>query len=332
MTPNKSQYILENLGCANCAAKMEAKIALEDQINQANINFVTKKLTIEYISEPLDETLLRDKIQKIVSNIESNVLVTPLESDPLGNNELSLDSNTAKQSQMKVNLASSATLLKLVTLFIGTLICFTIISINPSPLIFTVFLLLGYIILSYEVILTSLRNIFHGEIFDENFLMLIATIGALIIGEYPEAIAVMLLYQIGELFQDLAVDKSRKHLESAMNIKPDYANIQTSTGIRKVTPESVNVGDIIVIKPSEKIPLDGIVSQGTSFIDTSSLTGESVPKKASLGDEVLSGCINGAGTLFLHVTKTYQESTVSKVLDLIENASNRKSKTVNFIT
>lgn len=193
-------------------------------------------------------------------------------------------------------------------------------------------LIISYIIVGYDIILKAIRNIFRGKIFDENFLMSVATIGAFCIGEYPEAVAVMLFYQVGELFQQYAVDKSRKSVASLMDIRPDYANIIRNEKIEKVDPDEVNIGDIILIKPGEKIPLDGIITEGTSTLNTQALTGESVPKKVSINDEVLSGCINNDSILKVKVAKEFEESTVSKILDLVENASNRKSKSENFIS
>ena len=192
--------------------------------------------------------------------------------------------------------------------------------------------IISYLIVGLEIILKAIKNIFRGEVFDENFLMTIATIGAFIIGEFPEAVAVMLFYQVGELFQSYAVDKSRKSITSLMDIRPDFANIKNNGEIVKVDPDEVNIGDIIIVKPGEKVPLDGTIIDGNSMIDTSALTGESVPREISVGDDILSGCINQNGVLEVKVTKKFGESTVSKILDLVENASSKKSKSENFIS
>ncbi|MDD3227589.1 MAG: heavy metal translocating P-type ATPase [Oscillospiraceae bacterium] len=192
--------------------------------------------------------------------------------------------------------------------------------------------LASFIIIGGDVVIKALKNISHGQVFDENFLMCIATIGAFIIGEYPEGVAVMLFYQVGELFQTYAVDKSRKSIASLMDIRPDYANVQRNGQLEKVDPDEVAIGDIIVVRPGEKIPLDAIVLEGSSMIDTKALTGESVPREASVGDTLLSGCINMSGLLTAKVTKEFGESTVSKILDLVENASTKKSNSENFIT
>ena len=191
---------------------------------------------------------------------------------------------------------------------------------------------IAYIIVGYDIILKAVRNIFKGRIFDENFLMAIATIGAFCIGELKEAVAVMLFYQIGELFQNYAVDKSRKSVADLMNIRPDYANKYYEKEIKQCNLDEVNIGDIILVKPGEKIPLDGIIVEGESMLNTIALTGEAIPRKVSIDDDVLSGCINNDSILKIKVTKKYEESTVSKILDLVENASSRKSNSENFIS
>ena len=191
---------------------------------------------------------------------------------------------------------------------------------------------IAYIIVGYDIVLKAVRNIFKGKVFDENFLMTVATIGAFCIGEFPEAVAVMLFYQIGELFQSYAVDRSRKSVASLMDIRPDYANVYREDEIERVDPDEVNIGEIILVKPGEKIPLDGIVVDGESMLNTQALTGESVPRKVTVNDEVLSGCINNDRILKIKVSKDFEESTVSKILDLVENASSRKSKSENFIS
>ncbi|MDF2631697.1 MAG: heavy metal translocating P-type ATPase [Caproiciproducens sp.] len=197
-----------------------------------------------------------------------------------------------------------------------------------SPAIF----IAAYIVVGSEVVIKAIKNIMQGQVFQESFLMTVATGGALIIGEYPEAIAVMLFYQVGEYFQSYAVAKSRKSIASLMDIRPDYANVKRGDELVKVDPDEVAIGDIIVVRAGEKIPLDGKVLDGNSMIDTSALTGESVPREAGVGSDVLSGCINVNGVLTIEVTKEFGESTVSKILDLVENASSKKANTENFIT
>ena len=192
--------------------------------------------------------------------------------------------------------------------------------------------IISYIIVGGDVVKKAVKNIFKGQVFDENFLMSIATIGAFFIGEYPEGVAVMLFYQVGELFQSYAVGKSRKSIASLMDIRPDYANVKKGDELVKVDPDEVQIGDIIVIKAGEKIPLDGKVIEGSSMIDTSALTGESIPREVEVGSDILSGCININGVITAEVTKEFGESTVSKILDLVENASSKKSNSEQFIT
>ena len=376
MESKKFSFNLENLGCANCAAKMEKKLKSLDGIDEVQINFVNKKLFLTFKeSKQLED--IHPTIQNICSNIESEVIVSPIlsnatsntttnslthnhateescgcgehhhdEHDSCGCDEHHHDEHNEHEGHNHGKNSSSHShnhqhggehskgelLKKVLTLLIGTVIGFIPIVLDiPNPL-GIIILIAGYLILSYEILIESAKNISHGQIFDENFLMVIATLGAFYTKQYPEALVVMLLFQIGELLQDIAVDNSRKQLKSVMNLKPDYANLQTNSGVVTVAPEAVNIGDVIVVKPSERIPLDGEVIEGTSFVDTSSLTGESVPRSANIGDTVLSGSINGSGTLFVKVNSTYSNSTVAKVLDLVENASNRKSSTENFIT
>lgn len=206
-----------------------------------------------------------------------------------------------------------------------------LLSLNNEWLQIALFII-SYIIVGGDVVKRAVKNIFKGQIFDENFLMSIATIGAFFIGEYPEGVAVMLFYQVGELFQSYAVGKSRKSIASLMDIRPDYANVKKGDELVKVDPDEVQIGDIIVIKAGEKIPLDGKVIEGSSMIDTSALTGESVPREVEVGSDILSGCININGVITAEVTKEFGESTVSKILDLVENASSKKSNSEQFIT
>ena len=206
-----------------------------------------------------------------------------------------------------------------------------VLNVNNSMVELGLFLA-SYLVIGGDVLFKAVKNILRGQVFDENFLMGIATVGAFIIGEYPEGVAVMLFYQVGELFQSYAVDKSRKSIASLMDIRPDYANIQRNGQIEKVDPDEVAVGDTIIIRAGEKVPLDAVVLEGNSMMDTSALTGESVPREISAGDDLLRGCININGLLTAKVTKEFGESTVSKILDLVENASSKKSNSENFIT
>ena len=189
-----------------------------------------------------------------------------------------------------------------------------------------------FLIIGYDIVYKAVRNISHGQVFDENFLMMVATVGAFGVQEFSEAVAVMLFYQVGELFQSYAVGKSRQSISAMMDICPEYANIEQNGVLTQVDPDDVEVGDIIVIKPGERIPLDGVVIEGESLVDTAALTGESVPRSAKAGDEIISGCVNGSGTLKVKVTKEFDDSTVAKILELVENASSKKAKVENFIT
>ena len=189
-----------------------------------------------------------------------------------------------------------------------------------------------YVVIGYDIILKAARNIRHGQVFDENFLMMIATFGAFGVREYSEAVAVMLFYQVGELFQSYAVGKSRQSIADMMDICPEYANIERDGKLVQTDPDEVEVGSIIVIKPGERIPLDGVVIEGESLVDTAALTGESVPRKAAVGDQVISGCVNGSGVLKVQVLKEFEDSTVTKILELVENASSKKARAENFIT
>ena len=221
-------------------------------------------------------------------------------------------------------------LIKIIISFIIFLVA--IILPFENDLINKVLYIIAYLIVGLEILIKAIKNIFKGKVFDEHFLMAIATIGAFVIGEYPEAVAVMLFYQVGELFQDYAVDKSKRSITSLMNIRPDVAYVKRNGMIEKLSPEEVKIGETIVVKPGEKVPLDGKIIDGKSMIDTSALTGESVPVEVGVGDSILSGTINKNGLLTIKVEKEFGESTVSKILDLVENASNKKSKSENFIT
>lgn len=219
-------------------------------------------------------------------------------------------------------------------LFAGLMICEhtgLMQNIENRWVLFIIYLV-PYLVIGLDIVYKAIRNISHGQVFDENFLMMVATFGAFGVREYSEAVAVMLFYQVGELFQSYAVGKSRQSITAMMDICPEYANIEEDGELTQVDPDDVEIGSVIVIKPGERIPLDGIVIEGESLIDTAALTGESVPRKASAGDEIISGCVNGSGTLKVKVTKEFDDSTVAKILELVENASSKKAKVENFIT
>lgn len=328
---NQKEYLLEGLCCPNCAMKIESAINNLKEIETAQVNFATKVLYIQYNTDSL-ETLL-SQIGKIINRIEPEVVMI----DRSTQEEPRLQaSHAAKRDDSKIGkrfLPISKELYQPILQFSlgGILYLIAILAPLPSPIPILLFLI-SYGIVGGEVLLRAIKNILHGEVFDENFLMAIATIGAFLIGEYPEAVAVMLFYQIGELFQDMAVDKSRRSIADLMDIRPDYANLLINHVITTVSPETAKVGDLFVVKPGERVPLDGIVVEGSSMLNTSSLTGESVPKTVTKGDTVLGGSINKNGLLTVEVLKEFHNSTISKILALVENASNRKAPTEKFIT
>lgn len=218
-------------------------------------------------------------------------------------------------------------------LFLGLMIAEHTGKLDLLPGVVTLLIYVAvYALIGYDILWKALRNISHGQIFDENFLMMVATLGAFGVKEYSEAVAVMLFYQVGELFQGYAVGKSRQSIAAMMDICPQYANIEEDGKLVQVDPDDVEIGTVIVVKPGERIPLDGVVVEGTSMVDTAALTGESVPRKAQVGDDIISGCVNGSGTLKVKVTKVFEDSTVSKILELVENATSKKAKVENFIT
>lgn len=222
---------------------------------------------------------------------------------------------------------------RLIRLMVGAVLFAAVAAIRfTDPVLEAVSFLIPYLIVGYRVLFKAVRNIANGKVFDENFLMAVASIGAFFVGDYPEAVVVMLFYQVGELFEDYAVGKSRKSIAELMNIRPDYANLKTAEGVEKVTPDQVKVGDIIVIRPGEKVPLDGVVVSGHSTLDTAALTGESVPQDIEEGSRIISGCINLSGLIEVRTEKEFGQSTVSKILELVENATSQKAKTENFIT
>ena len=237
-----------------------------------------------------------------------------------------------EKSHLKINIKRDANLIRLIAGAVVFIAGFILERTTQADLLHLAVFMAAYIMLGGDIVLRALRNLVKGQVFDENFLMSLATIGAFAIGESAEAAGVMLFYQTGEYFQERAVEKSKKSITDLMDIRPDYANLKEEGNIVKVPPDTVNIGGIIIVKPGEKIPLDGIIIEGSSMIDTSALTGESVPKKADVNSSVLSGCVNISGMLTVEVTKTFGESTVSKIINLVESASGKKAKTEKFIT
>ncbi|HHV46820.1 MAG TPA: cadmium-translocating P-type ATPase [Tissierellia bacterium] len=317
----KKELILEGLSCAHCSEKIEKEVNEIDGIS-AHMNFVTKVLTIEGGAEELEG--IYDKVSNIVKKYEPHVKVI---------DNMVEDHDHHGHSHGHVHSHGDESYVKpVIRIGLSLLLFFTGIIMDLSGPFELVIYLTSYTIVGGDVLLRAIKNISRGQVFDENFLMTIATIGAFFVGEYPEGVAVMLFYQVGELFQDIAINRSRKSITSLMDIKPEYANLKVGESIIKVSPEDVRVGDIIVVKPGEKIPLDGKVIEGYSTADTSALTGESIPRELEPGSIALSGFINNSGLLTIEVTKSYGESTVARILDLVQNASTRKAPTEKFIT
>ena len=318
--PKQFKFDIIGLDCANCANKIERKINDTENIKEAIVDFLNKKIIV--ISNEGNEENLLPLLQKIVDSVEENVKVSFISNN--------VYSNKSNLHILNSNKESNEIIKKII---IGSLLFITgfLISKNNNLLRFIIFFV-SYIVIGGDVLITAFKNIKKGQVFDENFLMSIATIGAFLIGEYPEAVAVMLFYQLGEFFQNMAVYKSRNSIVDLMNIKPDYANLKVNNSIEKVSPESVKIGDLIIVKPGEKVPLDGKIIEGNSTFDTSTLTGESIPRDIISGDEVLSGYINISSLITIKVSKPFYESTISKILDLVENATSKKSKTEQFIT
>jgi len=317
---NKSVIMLEGLGCANCAAKIETEVNNLEGVRFASVDFVSKKLTLETDD---NITKLSEKIEAIVKKIEPDVKVI-IEHNSSKAKEKDNDEDDDEDGENR-----KKEITKLV--IGGALFAVGLIFKFPNWLELTIFII-SYIIVGGKVVLSAVKGIARGQVFSEHFLMSIATIGAFFVGSYPEGVAVMLFYLLGELFEDMAVDHSRKSIGALMDIRPDYANLKVGEEIEKVSPEDVNIGDVIVVKPGEKVPLDGKVIEGTSMVDTAALTGESVPRELEPGSDALSGFINKNGVLTIEVTKEFGESTVSKVLDLVQNASSKKAPTEKFIT
>ncbi|MBV7389302.1 heavy metal translocating P-type ATPase [Enterococcus alishanensis] len=301
-------YRLDGLDCANCAAKIEKSIKEIQGVERAQVDFATTKLTIEAENADLSEVC--NEAKQIVKKIEPDVKIKNWQ-----------DESEEENNHFKVIQIVSALIILGVLALVKPVMPLSLIAYSAL-----------YLWIGFDVLKTAVLNIFQGEIFDENFLMTVATIGALAIGEYPEAVAVMLFYQIGEFFQDYAVNRSRKSIKSLVASRPDKANLLLDGQLTEVKPEEIHVGDYIVVKPGEKVPLDGVITEGRSFVDTSALTGESVPRSIEAGEEILSGFINQEGQLTIKVTTVFGESTVSKILDLVENAASKKAPAEKFIT
>ena len=305
-------YHIAGLDCASCAMKVEDAIQKLSTVEEAVLNFSTETLQVKPQGHVEKDVLLKE-LQKTIDQVEDGVVLS-----------YKNQSRVIEKPQLFVVKDH-------LSLIVGILIYIVSLIFEAQAFSFVGFLI-AYILIGYDVILKAAKNILRGEIFDENFLMGIATIGAFAIGDYPEAVAVLLFYSIGEIFQSYAVNKTRNSISALMDIKSEYANLKTSNGVQQVAPEEVKVGDILVVKVGEKIPLDGVVVQGHSLLDTSSLTGESVPREVLENQEVLAGVVNLTEILEIKVTKPYVDSTVSKILELMENAASKKAPIEKFIT
>lgn len=309
----KITLYMKGLDCANCAEKIRAASEKNPFVKTAEMNFMAKKLNLE-IADGSSEAVIRE-VKKITAELEPDVEVVLADNDT--HHEHGEDASGLKREVLKIGIA--------VVLFVVGLIF------HDNAYALWIFLA-AYFIVGLDVLVTAGKNIVRGRPFDECFLMTVATLGAFCIGEYHEGVVVMILYQLGELFQSIAVRSSRKSIASLMDIRPDTANVKHDGNVEQVAPEFVKVGDIIVIKPGEKIPLDSVVISGRTTVDTSALTGESVPREANEGDSLISGCVNLTGLIEASVEREFSDSTVTKILELVENASAKKAKSEQFIT
>ncbi|QVK19536.1 cadmium-translocating P-type ATPase [Mycoplasmatota bacterium] len=306
MKDTKNTYNIKNLNCPGCALKIEKKIKELDCVSFASIDLVNNKLSITSSSETID---ILKTINQIVDRIEPGTKITEVVEET--------------EEGRKVNLIS------IISGFILFLLAyFNLFTENITTVLFIV----SYAFVGYKVIYKAFKNISRGNLFDENFLMVMATFAAVYVKSYPEAVAVMLFYEIGEFFQDLALNRSRKSIKELIDIQPKFAHLKQDNQLSKVEPSEVKVNDIIIVKPGEKIPLDGIIIEGQSSVDSSQLTGESIPKNVEVDDEVLAGFINYNGLLTIKVTKKYEDTAVNKILELVQNAQSKKAKVEKFIT
>jgi len=308
------KYLLKNMDCASCASKIEDNLTKLAEVKFVNVNFVNSILTIDTD----DFEMVKARIKEIEPNVE--VEENNIEKGMVSTSELA-------EHKWAIIKAVSGLLLLLVGIIFRE-------EIHNTPYHIAEYLIFGtaYLIVGWKVISSAVQNIIRGQVFNEQFLMTIATLGAFAIDEMPEAVAVMLFYIVGELFQDIAVSRSRKSIKSLLEIKPDFANLLLNGELTRVSPESIKIDDTIMVKAGEKIPVDGEVIDGSSFVDTSALTGESVPRKLEENDMALSGTINQTGVLTIKVTKLFSESSVTKILEMVENASSKKAETEKFIT
>ncbi len=328
----KFTCLVEHLGCANCAAKMESRINNLPEVNAATLTFATKQLRVSVTPEAAKrEAELIQKFQEICSSIESEVVVTKQQRSQKGKKTLQ---NAQHDSDSKHKFKEQQ--IDLFSIIVGALLFAAGELLEHFPLgislLPSVLYVLAYLILGGQIVLTALKNLTKGQIFDENFLMSLATIGAFAIGEFAEAVGVMLFYRIGEYFEEVAVSRSRSQIMEAVDLRPEVVNLVTADSTTIIPAEEAQVGDLLMVRPGDRIPLDGIIVEGESRLDTSPITGEPVPIKAMTGDAVTSGCINTSGQLKIQVTQTLENSMVTRILDSVENAAASKPKIDRFIT
>jgi Zn2+/Cd2+-exporting ATPase len=319
MSPEERiKYRIEGEFCANCSAKMERMLSATDGIGETTINYATKTVFL-----PPSQAA---QAQKIMEKIEAGVRLVPIQakrkSDNIGNKAVVNKENQWRLIRIFIAL----------TMFAGAMFLESSRKNNSWEIFEYLLYIAAYLIVGYKVLIKAFQNLLQGQLFDENFLMSLATVGAIAIRALPEAVAVMLFYSVGEYLEERAVNRSRHSIEALLNLRPEYANLIHQLDVLKVDPEEVQVGQQIIVRPGEKIPLDGEIINGISFVDTSALTGESVPRKVGVGNTVLAGMINTTGVLTVRVMKEYADSSVQKILDLVENASTRKANTEKFIT
>ena len=337
---NEIKLYLKGLDCANCANKIENKVNKLESVEEAVLNF-SLSLLIVNLKENSDVNKVEEEIKTIVNKLEPHVIVSKYDNNIKEKKSVCTSEccsghahnvEEKHEESYEHNHSEGVSLRDKVTLAIGFILFAIAIFIGEEKSYVPYIYALSYVLVGGKVVLSAIRNIFRGQVFDENFLMTVATLGAFAIGNHPEGVAVMIFYEIGELFQSYAVNRSRKSISSLMDIRADYANLIIDGKEKKVDPSEIKIDDIIVIKPGERVPLDGVVIEGNTSLDTSALTGESLPRNIELNDEILAGVINLTGVIRVKVTKEFGESTVSRILELVQNASSKKAQTEKFIT
>ncbi|MGL4645982.1 MAG: heavy metal translocating P-type ATPase, partial [Cetobacterium sp.] len=322
----KKEYEIENLHCGGCASKIQYELDKLNELEGVNVDFYTKKLKFT-LKEEVNEEELIEKLNKIADKVEPGTYFKKVKSDDINLNE---SDDTHEHNHSHGNELISK--LDLIILTIGITLFVVGLTLSKS-LQKDIILIIAYGLSGYDILLNALKNLKRGKFLDENFLMSIATVGALALGDFGEAAGVMIFYKIGEFFQDMAVNNSKKSIEKLMSIKPEFANVKDKNGtIEMMNPSKVKVGDILIIKPGERVPLDGVIVLGTTTLDKSALTGESVPVIGEVGSEILSGSININGTIEVKTTKVYSQSTVSRIIDMVQSAGSKKAHAEKFIT